>query len=108
MAKPVELRQLAVDDIDAAVSYYLRETGETRAGRFIDALETGLGHLSRHPLTGSLRYSYELGIPNLRAWTLSRFPYIIFYADQANSVDVWRVLHAKSDIPAWLTSPEDP
>ena len=106
MAKPVQLRQLAADDIDAALSYYQREAGESLAIRFIDALEAELGRISQHPLIGSLRYSYELDIPGLRSWPLEKFPYIVFYADRAEYVDVWRVLHARRDIPAWLALPD--
>ena len=106
MAKPVELRQLAADDIDATLSYYQRETGESLAIRFVDALEAELSHLSGHPLIGSLRYSYELNIPALRSWSLEAFPYIVFYIDRAEFVDVWRVLHARRNIPAWLAPPE--
>ena len=106
MAKPVELRQLAADDIDAALSYCRREAGESLAIRFVDALEAELSHLSGHPLIGSLRYSYELNIPALRSWPLEAFPYIVFYIDRAEFVDVWRVLHARRNIPAWLAPPE--
>ena len=106
MAKPVELRQLAADDIDAALSYYRREAGESLATRFVDALEEELSRLSRHPLIGSLRYSYELNIPALRSWPLAAFPYIVFYIDRAEFVDVWRVLHVRRDIPAWLAPPD--
>ena len=106
MAKPVELRQLAADDIDAALSYYQREAGESLASRFVDALEAELSNLSRHPLVGSLRYSYELNIPALRSWSLAAFPYIVFYIDRAEFVDVWRVLHARRNIPAWLAPPD--
>ena len=106
MAKPVELRQLAADDIDAALSHYRREAGESVASRFVDALEAELSHLSRHPLIGSLRYSYELNIPALRSWSLEAFPYIVFYIDRAEFVDVWRVLHARRNIPAWLAPPD--
>ena len=106
MAKPVKLRQLAADDIDTALNYYRREAGESLATRFVDALEAELSRLSQHPLIGSLRYSYELDIPALRSWRLAAFPYIVFYIDRAESVDVWRVLHARRDIPAWLAPPD--
>ncbi len=106
MAKPVQLRQLAADDIDAALGYYRREAGESPATGFVDALEAELGRISQHPLIGSLRYSYELDIPGLRSGPLVAFPYIVFYIDRAECVDVWRVLHARRDIPAWLALPD--
>ena len=35
-------------------------------------------------------------------WPLNRYPYLVFYAEQGQQVDVWRVLHAQRHIPAWL------
>jgi hypothetical protein len=43
---------------------------------FIDAVERAISQISR---SGSLRFSYELGIPHLRARPLDRFPYLVFY-----------------------------
>jgi len=102
MAKAVVLRQRAADDIDAIVAHYDGEGGSVLAGRFIDSVEQATRHLGRHPQTGSLRYSYELDIPGLRSWPLRTFPYLVFYVDAADHVDVWRMLHSARDIPAWL------
>lgn len=107
MAKAVVLRLRAADDIDAVVDHYEREGGADLAGRFIDRVEQAIRHLGRHPLTGSLRYSYELDIPGLRSWPLRTFPYLVFYVDGPEQVDVWRVLHAARDVPAWLVATDD-
>lgn len=106
MAAPVELRQRAVVDAGGAVDYFASEGGADLALRFIDALERALSHLGRHPLTGSLRYSYELDIPGLRSWPVPKFPYLVFYIAGAERVDVWRVLHAHRDVPAALAPTE--
>jgi plasmid stabilization system protein ParE len=55
---------------------------------------------------GASRYAYELDIPGLRRWPLRRFPYLIFYMEQADHIDVWRVLHGRRDIPALMREPE--
>jgi toxin ParE1/3/4 len=102
VAKAVVLRRRAADDIDAAIQHYEREGGATLAGRFVDSLEQAMRHLGRHPQTGSLRYAYELGIPGLRSWPLRSFPYLAFYVETADHLDVWRLLHAARDVPAWL------
>jgi toxin ParE1/3/4 len=47
-----------------------------------------------------------LDIPGLRSWPLRRFPYVIFYIEQENHIDVWRVLHARRDIPALMQQPD--
>ncbi|MDK4734691.1 type II toxin-antitoxin system RelE/ParE family toxin [Rhizobium sp. CNPSo 3490] len=101
-AKPVVPRQSARGDVENAVDYYARMTGAQIAVGFIDALESTYTLIAEHPASGSLRYSYELGLPNLRCTTLKGFPYMIFYLERADHVDVWRVLHVQQDIPAWL------
>ena len=60
-------------------------------------------HLRRHPFTGSLRFAFELEIPDLRSWRLKRFPYLVFYVADDELIDIWRVLHLRRDIPAHLT-----
>lgn len=101
-ARPIELRQLAAADIDDAVDHYNGEGGESLALRFVDALEHAVGRIGRSPHVGSLRFSYELDIPELRAWALNRFPYIVFYVAGDDRIDVWRVLHSRRDIPKAL------
>jgi toxin ParE1/3/4 len=100
--KPVVLRQVAQQDIDEAVAYYLQEAGELVALGFVDALEEALKHIAKHPQTGSPRYAVELDLAGLRMWPLKRYPYLVFYAEQEQHVDVWRVLHGQRHIPAWL------
>jgi toxin ParE1/3/4 len=36
---------------------------------------------------------------------LTGYPYLVFYLDRESEVDVWRILGAKRDIPAWLLEP---
>lgn len=98
------LSALAVNDIDTALAYYRDEAGPQVAPEFVDALEAALDHLRQHPLTGSLRFAYELEIPELRAWPLQKFPYLIFYMPDHDHIDIWRVLHKRRDIPAHLTT----
>ena len=107
--KPVIPRSLAKQDIEEAISHYLAEEAEQAALGFIDALEQAYAHIGRHPATGSPRYAHELDLPGLRSWSLKRYPYIVFYVDCADHIDVWRVLHGMRDIPAWLRDGgEDP
>jgi len=78
------------------------------AFQFIDELEQTTKQLARHPLAGSFRYSYELNLPELRTWAFKTLPYLIFYVAKPNSTDVWRILHNKRGLPAWLGSTETP
>ena len=104
MTKPVRLRSLADDGIDDAIVHFQHQGGAVVASRFIDAIERTFTRISRHPHAGALRYSYELGIPELRYVPLARFPYAVFYLDATSEVDVWRVLHNRCDLPAILTN----
>jgi toxin ParE1/3/4 len=33
---------------------------------------------------------------------LTRYPYLLFFMELDDHIDVWRVLHGKRDIPVWL------
>jgi len=93
------LRSRAASDIDDVIAYVRDDAGDAVAVAFIDAVENGINHITRSPNTGSLRFAYELGIPELRAWGLRRFPYAIFYVPLGDRIDIWRVLHTRRDIP---------
>ena len=103
--KPVLPRGLASRDVDDAIAYYLDEGAEQAALRFVDALERAYEHIGRQPASGSPRYARELNLPGLRCWPLARFPYLIFYIEREDHIDVWRVLHGRRDIPVWMREP---
>ncbi len=101
-AKPVVPREQANRDVDDAVAYYLNDTTEAVALGFMDALEHAYTHIARHPATGSPRYAHELNLHGLRTWPLTRYPYLVFYVERFDHIDVWRVLHGERDIPAGM------
>lgn len=103
----INLRSLAAADIEAALAYYRAEAGQIVALDFVDNLESALSHIRQHPLTGSLRFAFELEIPDLRSWSLPNFPYLVFYIANETSIEVWRVLHTKRDIPTFF-DPDQP
>ncbi len=98
-ARAVRLRERAAVDIDQAVDYYLADADTEVALRFVDAVERAVGQIGRSPHSASLRFSYELEIPDLRVRPLARFPYLVFYIVGDEFVDVWRILHTGRDIP---------
>jgi toxin ParE1/3/4 len=64
----------------------------------VDSKSTkGSPHIARHPATGSPR-----------SLKLSRYPYLVFFIECEDYIDVWRVLCAQRDIPAWLADDVDP
>ncbi|KPD28938.1 MULTISPECIES: type II toxin-antitoxin system RelE/ParE family toxin [Pseudomonas aeruginosa group] len=105
-AKPVIPRVLANQDVEAAVDYYLSEDAEQAAPGFVGALEKAYAHIARHPGSGSSRYAYELDLPGLLCWPLKRYPYLVFYVERDDHIDVWRVLHGMNDIPSWMQAGE--
>lgn len=105
-AKPVVPRQQASRDVDDAIAYYLGEGAGQVALDFIDALEQAYAHIGRLPASGSPRYAHELNLPGLRCWPPNGYPFLVFYLEAADHIDVWRVLHGKRDIPAWMQGSE--
>ena len=95
--KRVVRRERANVDIDDAVNHYLDEGGEHAAERFIEALETAFQQIARFPGTGSPRYGIELDVAGLRSWPLRRHPFLVFYVERADVVEILRVLHTHRD-----------
>ena len=104
--KPAIPRELARRDIDAALDYHIREVGPEVALGFIDAIETAYRTIVDYPAAGSPRYAHELAVPGLRSHRLRRYPYLVFYLERDDHIDIWRMLHAGRDIPAWMQEPE--
>jgi len=74
---------------------------------FTDALESAVQRISRHPGIGSARQAEMLKIPVLRHWPTNKFPHLVYYIEREAQLDIWRVLHAKRDVPAWIGQPDD-
>ncbi len=106
--KPVVPREQANQDVNAAVSYYLDADASDAALGFIDALEAAYRHIARYPASGSPRYAHALNLPGLSVWPLRHYPYLVFHLERSDHIDVWRVLHAERDIPAWMREPDGP
>jgi toxin ParE1/3/4 len=104
--KPLVRRERADEDAHAAIEHYLAEDALDAAASFVDELERAYDHIQRHPATGSPRYAHALNLPGLRFWPLRRYPYLVFYIEGREAIEVWRVLHGSRDIPAWLQSEE--
>jgi toxin ParE1/3/4 len=105
-AKPVVPREQANRDVEQAVDFYRKEAGAAVAFRFINALEKSYRAIGANPPSGSPRYAFELNFPSLRSLTIKSFPYLIFYVERYDHVDIWRILHAQRDIPASMSDPD--
>ena len=100
--KPVHPLDRALADVEDAVSRYARQAGSDVALRFVAAVEAKFAAIAEHPGGGSPRYAHELNLPGLRHHSMARFPWLVFYVEREDRIDVWRVLNARSDIPAWM------
>lgn len=107
-SKPVIPSRRAILDVLEAAGYYEAEAGEAVADRFIAAVHAAFEAIGRVPGIGSPRYAHELGLPELRSWRLKGYPYLVFYIEHEDALDVIRVLHGARDIPATLAEPEAP
>ena len=96
------LRDAARRDIDEAVAFYMSRGAATPALEFLDRLEQAFAHIARHPHAGSPRYAHILDLAGLRSWLIDGHPYLVFYVERHDHIDVWRVLHGDRDIPAWI------
>ena len=100
--KPARLRLAALEDLREAHAHYLRVAPQV-ADDLLTEADFARRHIGQYPGTGSPRYGNLLGIRGLRSWPLDRFPYLIFYIERADHLDVLRLLHQSRDIPAQLT-----
>jgi len=73
--------------------------------RFVAAIEEAFAAIAEHPGGGSPGDAHELDLPGLRHRSLAKSPWLAFYVERGDRVDVWRVLNAQSDIPARMAVP---
>jgi toxin ParE1/3/4 len=85
-------------DLERASDYYANKAGPEVARRFLEAARAALREVGNRPGAGSPRYGEKLGAPHLRTRRVSRFPYLIFYLEHPDFVEVFRVLHERRDI----------
>ncbi|MET3479548.1 type II toxin-antitoxin system RelE/ParE family toxin [Variovorax atrisoli] len=102
-AKRFLVRPRAGAQISAAIQYYAATMQAPSAAKgLIDELQKAYGLIKRNPDAGSPRLEAELGMPGLRSWKLSRYPYLIVYFRHPDFVDVVDVLHTRTDYVAAL------
>lgn len=101
--KPVVLLAQARHDFRHTAAWYRKEGDAPLALRWASSVETAIQHIGAHPKTGSTRYAELLKLRGVRFWPLKDFPYLIFYLERDAHIDIWRVLHAQRDVPAWMS-----
>ena len=97
MAKGVIPRPQADSEIDEVISYYSRENAKL-ADDFLSEIQRAFRQVANMPGLGSLRFAHELGMDGLRAYSLEDFPYLLFYFEREDHLDLVRMLHTHRDI----------
>lgn len=105
IVKRVVLTARARQEVRQAAAWYRSESGAVLALRWAASVETSLKHIGAHPHSGFTRYAVPLKLDALRCWPINGFPYLVFYVEHDDHVDVGRVLHMKRDVPTWLAEP---
>lgn len=95
-------RALAQQDIVKAFDHYLNVAGAALAVDFVQEIDACLQRIEHFPEAGSPRYAELLDVAGLRFSVLERFPYLVFYFERTDCVDIVRVLHQQQDIPGVL------
>ena len=105
MKRP-RLRPQAEQDLVAAALNYREQGGARLAARFFDAALASLDVVARMAGMGSPRMGQACDIPELRTWVVTGFPFLWFYFDRPDGMDVLRLLGERHDILAILTEPQ--
>jgi toxin ParE1/3/4 len=92
---PVIPRERAHQDLEDILNYYDCQAGVGVATDFIREFSLAHTQVSKYPKIGSTRLCEKANPPNLRVWSLKKYPHQIFYRIETDRVDVWRVLHSR-------------
>lgn len=101
--KPVVPRSIARRDMREATIYYARTAGDAVAAGFVQALQTALDVIAHQPGGGSPRLGLMVDRPDVRSWRLTRYPYLVFYRELEDRIEVLRVLHGHRDVASLLS-----
>lgn len=92
-------REAARSDVGEALDWYLSEGGSDLATRLVRAIDELERSIALFPSMGSSRYAMRIRDGSLRFRKVDGFPYLIFYAEHDEGVQILRVLHESRDIP---------
>jgi toxin ParE1/3/4 len=95
-------RALAQQDIENAFDYYLSAAGPATAIDFVQEIDACMQRNEHFPESGSSRYADQLDVEGFRFSAVIRFPYLVFYFERPDYLDIVRVLHLHQDIPGIL------
>lgn len=84
-----------------AVAQFIHNNNPFAARLFLEAAYDTFEFLASNPGVGRPRA--DLGFPEVRMWHVAGFNrYLIFYREQSDRIQIWRVLHGSRDLPRIL------
>lgn len=95
--KPLRLGRQARDDRRHEVRYDREHAGSRVSLALVVALRKAFSTLQAHPAIGSPLLGRELGVPDLRTWTVDDYPLTIWYFERPTTVDVVRIVGQRQD-----------
>ncbi len=84
-------------EIDAQVAYYAEQAGAEVAERFYLALKAAFASLLANPRHGHAFESKHPALAGLRVWLVHGFPFLVYYREIADGIEVVHVLHGSRD-----------
>jgi toxin ParE1/3/4 len=97
-----KVHELANQDIHSVINHYIDLQAAKAGTEFLVALEMAYKFIGQFPDAGSKRLGISMRLPELRTWSLTKFPYSLIYMCDAQCIDIFRLLHHKRDMPNYL------
>ena len=94
MARSLRFHRSIPDDLVGALDYY-DEISPTLADSFREKVDRRLDEITEHPEL------FPFDLPPIRFAKVERFPYLIFFAANADFVTVIAIVHGASDPSKW-------
>jgi plasmid stabilization system protein ParE len=102
MRRRIRRHPAVADDITGTASY-IADNSVRAAIRFVDAVETTLKWLIRHPGAGALREFDDPRLARVRSWSVQGFrKHLILYEIEATGIYILAILHGARDLPRVL------
>ena len=98
--KAVVVRPAAAREVDDAAAYYAAQNPPLGEALY-DEVDRALALLAERPGLGSTRYQHVRS-DRPRMWPIGRFPYLVFYLEHHDRIEIIRFLHAHRDLPIAL------
>jgi toxin ParE1/3/4 len=90
--------ELADQDIIEAIDFYNDALAYQASTRFLNAIEKALQFILVFPDAGSSRLCEILGLKQFKTWPLTKFPFLVIYIVEDESIDIVRLIHQKRDL----------